>query len=356
MTKRDELQKEFANLWIAKEMFGILYLCPRFGKIFTTINILERRKELINILIAYPDKKIKDSWKADFAKRNYSDEHVTYTTFASLKKHINKKYDLVIVDEIHLLSPAQILIMKQIKSVNSKILGLTGSLTSSNKKWLLTNLSLPITVNYSIAKGIEDGIIPDYRITVVTTPLLKTAVPGKDRSEKQSFNNYTYLINKVQSEGGESAFFRLQRSMIIKKSVAKLRMTKQLINDHNNDRILVFCGVTDIADSLGIPSYHSKSSERSIFEDFVAGKIPHMAVVKIGNTGVTYKPLNKVIINYFDSNAENMAQKINRCMSLEYDNPDKKADIYIVSSNEDVETKWLSKALEFFDTSKIKYL
>jgi hypothetical protein len=80
-----------------------------------------------------------------------------------------------------------------------------------------------------------------------------------------------------------------------------------------------------------------------------------MAVVKIGNTGVTYKPLNRVIINYFDSNAENLAQKINRCMAMEYDTPDKKAHIYIISSNEEVELKWLKKALEFFDKSKINY-
>ena len=71
---------------------------------------------------------------------------------------------------------------------------------------------------------------------------------------------------------------------------------------------------------------------------------------------MTYKPLNRVIINYFDSNGENLAQKINRCMAMEYDNPEKKAQIYIVCSTEDVEAKWLKKALEFFDKSKIKFI
>ena len=79
-----------------------------------------------------------------------------------------------------------------------------------------------------------------------------------------------------------------------------------------------------IADELGIPSYHSKSSEKQIFDDFAEGVGNHLAVVKIGNTGVTYKPLNKVIINYFDSNGENLAQKINRCMAMEYNTPEKK--------------------------------
>jgi hypothetical protein len=43
-------------------------------------------------------------------------------------------------------------------------------------------------------------------------------------------------------------------------------------------------------------------------------------------------------------------------MAMEYDTPDKKAQIYIISSNEKVEEKWLNKALEFFDKSKIKYV
>ena len=57
--------------------FGILNLCPRFGKIYTSINILEDLKPE-SILIAYPDNKIKDSWQSDFEDRGYDDSHVTY--------------------------------------------------------------------------------------------------------------------------------------------------------------------------------------------------------------------------------------------------------------------------------------
>jgi hypothetical protein len=41
-------------------------------------------------------------------------------------------------------------------------------------------------------------------------------------------------------------------------------------------------------------------------------------------------------------------------MAMEYNNPDKKAQIYIISTNEEVEEKWLNKSLEFFDKDKIK--
>ena len=113
MTIRDQRQQEFANIWINSGKHGILNLCPRFGKIYTTINIIEKLKPK-SILIAYPDNKIKQSWKDDFTKRGFNDSNVTYTTHLSLKKFTENMYDLVVIDEIHLLSEAQIEAAKEI--------------------------------------------------------------------------------------------------------------------------------------------------------------------------------------------------------------------------------------------------
>jgi superfamily II DNA or RNA helicase len=359
MSLRDERQKEFADIWLNQGRFGILNLCPRFGKIYTTINILKKLDDDISILIAYPDVKIKDSWEEDFKSRNYNNENIHYTTHLSLHKHTDKVYDLVIIDEIHLLSDAQIEASKEIILRNHEILGLTGTLSSWTETKLLEELSLSVIATYPIEQAIEEGVIVDYEIKVIKVPLdniTKIQYKKNLKTEKQQFDAYGYVINKMQYAGGDTMFLRLSRMRIIQNSLSKLNKTKEILNNNKNERILVFCGLTKIADSLGIPSYHSKSSEKDIFQDFAEGKGNHLAVVKIGNTGVTYKPLNKVIINYFDSNAENLAQKINRCMAMEYNTPDKKAHIYIISSNEEVELKWLNKALEFFDKSKIKYV
>ena len=43
-------------------------------------------------------------------------------------------------------------------------------------------------------------------------------------------------------------------------------------------------------------------------------------------------------------------------MGMEYNNPEKKAKIYIVTSNEEAELEWLRKGLEFFDPEKINYV
>jgi len=358
MNIRDQRQEEFADIFIRTGMFGILDLCPRFGKIFTTINILEK-VFCKRVLIAYPDKNIKESWERDFEKRKYADSEIIYSTHMSLKKFSGEYFDLVVIDEIHLLSAAQIEAVKELRRTNRKILGLTGTLSSWTKTDLMKQLHLPVVGKYSIAQAIEEKIISDYEITIVQVPLdtrILIDYGKKIRTEKQRFDSFSWVINKLQLEGKENMFMRLKRLSIIKESLGKKNKTISLLKELSQERILVFCGVTKIADELGIPSYHSKSSEKHIFKDFSEGKGNHLAVCKLGNTGVTYKPLNRVIINYFDSNSQNLTQKINRCMGFEYDNPEKKAKIFIISSNEEVELKWLQQSLEFFDKSKIKYV
>ena len=357
MTLRDKRQQEFADVWLNGK-WGILNLCPRFGKIRTTINILKKMRPT-TILIAYPDVKIKESWQDEFRACEYVSSFITYTTHLSLHKYQDDVFDLVVIDEIHLLSEAQIEAARALLEYNPQVLGLTGTMTTYTQRTLLDELDLPVIAEYPIEQAIDEGVIVNYEISVIRVSLDDKRVndyKGKKRTEKKQFDSYGWVIDSLERQGKNTMFLRLARMRIIQNSLAKMEATRKLLAKHKNERVLVFCGITKIADSLGIPSYHSKSDEKQVFEDFAEGKGNHLAVVKIGNTGVTYKPLNRVIINYFDSNAENLAQKINRCMAMEYNTPDKKAHIYIVSSNEDVELKWLKKALEFFDKEKIKYI
>ena len=95
LTLRDKRQAEFANSWLSRGKYGILYLCPRFGKIYTTINILETMDKNARVLIAYPDLKIKEAWETDFKTRKYKNPNITYTTHMSLKKYTDQIYDFV---------------------------------------------------------------------------------------------------------------------------------------------------------------------------------------------------------------------------------------------------------------------
>lgn len=360
MGLRDIRQQELADRWIDYGKFGIINAAPRFGKIKVAIKIMEKIKPK-TVLIAYPDNKIRDSWLEDFDKFGFSSPSIRFTTFLSLHKYAQERFDLVILDECHLLSDAQMEVCKTLIASQARrcVLGLTGTLSRWTAKGLSEELSLPVVAKYSIEMAIKEGILPDYEINVVRVSLddrIMNDYNGKRTTEKKKFANYKWVVDKLEREEKPSFHMKLKMIGILQSSIAKRDATIRLIEKFKDERLLVFCGRTEIADSLGIPSYHSKSSEKDVWDDFVGGISKHLAVVKIGNSGVTYLPLNKVIINHFDSNPETMTQRVNRCMSMEYDNPEKKASIWIVCSTEKKEIDWLANSLSMFDKNKIKYI
>jgi superfamily II DNA or RNA helicase len=355
MSIRDRLQQEWAKKCLETRN-GILDVAPRAGKCRVGVLVFRELEPTERIVIAYPDASIKQSWVDEFEETKYYNPNIQFTTFRSLEKWINEEGVLFVVDECHLLSDNNIASVKQIQAKND-VLAFTGTLGKETKKKLNLELGWPVIVKYTQQQAINDGIVTDYRITVVTVSLDNQTLiqySKKKNTEKRQFDAYSYVITKTENEGKDSMFMKLGRRRIIQGSIGKLNKTKQLLEQFKNERVLVFCGLIKIADSLGIPTHHSKSDDN--LEKFAKGEIPHLAVVRMGNAGITYKPLNKVIINSFDSNSENMQQRINRAMNMEYDNPEKIADIYILSSDEEVELRWLNRALQPFKQEKIRWL
>jgi len=149
MNIRNIRQQEFANIWLNSERFGILNLCTRFGKIRTSIIALEKLKHN-RILICVPDLKIKNSWIADFEEFEFNRSCVTFTTYLSLKKFIDVKFDIVILDELHLMSQNQINVCKELFEINKVVLGLSGTISRETEITLLKELNLPIIAEYSM--------------------------------------------------------------------------------------------------------------------------------------------------------------------------------------------------------------
>lgn len=384
MTLRDQKQKEFADIWL-QTRFGILYLCPRFGKIKTSLYIMEEM-EHPKTLIIHPLETIRKSWEDDFVKWGYNPDNVTYCTTASLWKlaEIPDRYDLIIADEIHMFSPAQLDELGRIIAAgNNWVLGLSGTISGQTAYEIRQKTFLEITAQYDIETAIKDKVITDYEITVVLTDLDKVTKYIQPSKKKQFFlteyARYAWLtmqIDKIRAEAdlikdriqaGELlewpkvkdllGLLPIHRMHVLKKSLAKLNVTKQLLAKAimRRERTLIFCGVTEIADSLDIPVFHSKNKDLEVRDNFCAGKGDFLATVDMFEAGVTVKPISQAIINSFDSNPENLAQRVSRLTGYEYDNESKVAKIFIICTNT-IEREWLDKALEFFDLSKVKYV
>lgn len=357
---RDNLQENWANEFMNSSGKGILHLCPRAGKIRTSIRIFCKVQRALGyqprILICYPDKNIQQSWEDDFKAVGYNNPKVEYVTHISLGKVVREKYDIIVNDEIHLLSANQKINFRQIVGSNkgAYILGLSGTLSEKTEIELKLELNLKVITHYTLEEAINDGIISDYRINVVKVDLDdKTIVDvKKKRTEKAMYKAISWVIENK----GQSLFLSLRRMGIVHNSLAKIEMTKRILNSLKDKRVLVFCANNKVAKQLGIKVHTSMFKDQEEFEKYISNKSTynHMVVCKIGNTGVSFKSLDHILINAFDSNSENLTQRI--CRSLILDEKGKISNIYIVSTTEKAELKWLEKSLEFFDQSKIKYL
>ena len=356
---RDNLQEKWAKEFMPSSGKGILHLCPRSGKIRTSIRIFKKVQKLLGtkpkILIAYPDKNIQQSWKHDFDEVKYSTSDVEYITHISLAKVKKNDYDIIVCDEIHLLSANQKTQLKELIKHNQKsyVIGLSGTLSEKTELELRQELKLPVITEYTLDEAISDGIISDYKIHVVKVDLDNTTIVDKKkkRTEKQKYKAITWVIENK----GQSLFLSLSRMRIVHNSLAKIAMTKRILSKLSDKRTLVFCANNKVAKELGCKIHTSKFFDQDEFEKFIGdtSKHNHYAVCKIGNTGVSFKSLSHIVINAFDSNSENLTQRI--CRSLILDEKGKVSNIYIVTSTEKAELRWLEKSLEFFDQNKIKY-
>lgn len=358
MTLRDKRQLEFAEQFVREGERGIADLFVRFGKCRMAINVFNITKPS-SILISYPDNKIKKSWTDEFKALGFDYDHVTFTNHRSLSKFQEEQFDLVVLDEVHLLSSSQLFVVQEMSFLNKKMLGLTGTLSDWTKRELSKTLDLKVIAKYPIEQAIEEGVVADYEIIVMEVPLDNTIIQKfgkKDTTERKRIAALQWVCDKLEEEEKSNFYMKLQMMKIFQNSLAKKRKIMSLLSKHKNERVLVFCGSKEFSESLGIPYHHSSSDNSEEFTEFASGKGSHMAVIRIGATGVTFKPLNRIIINAIDSNPENMTQKIGRCMAVENGNPDKKSKIYIIVTPASLEMKWLKRSLEFFDKKKIKYL
>jgi superfamily II DNA or RNA helicase len=219
---------------------------------------------------------------------------------------------------------------------------------------------MSVCFHYSIEKAVKEGILADYQISIHLVDLDDKSAYIKTSkgmvTEKKRYNQFVWLTNKLSVEGKSTFFIDLKIISLLQNSLAKKNKTLQILKKSKNERVLIFCGTTDTADSLEIPTYHSKSKDKELFHSFCNGEGNHLATIKMMQSGITILPISKGVINYLSGNPEDSAQKICRFLNIEYDNLSKKADIQIICSNTSFEKERLRTALMFFDQDKIEYL
>lgn len=356
--KQSEIQEEYIDTTVKffkTRNNGYLDLAMRFGKCRTTIEVLKRLYNYdCTVLIAYPDNKLKQTWINEITLWQYDNPNIKFVNFSSIKNYTNFIFDFIIIDEFHSASDNERDYFMEMFGEDTRVLGLSGTVSKDTK----LNWQLPLIAKYSTLDGIEDGILADYQITVhfvdLDNKVLIKDSKGKLKTEKQKYNGYTWVIERLKRNGGNIMFTALARNRLSQSSIGKMNYLKKLLKNLEDKRVLVFTGLSKVADSIGIPSYHSKSKDDSNFKAFQEGKENHLALAAMGKVGVTYPQLDCVILINFTYNAEESSQILNRAIKLDYS--DKVADLHVIALNEDPEIKKVKESLSMLDQKKIKYI
>jgi len=353
---QDELLAKSIDFY-KKERFGFLNVGMRVGKSLLAIKIAKSLYSYdCTILLAYPENSLIGNWEREMIKWSYFNPNITFCNFSSLHKYKDKIFDFIIIDEMHSTSDGERDYCHQIMTndENTLVLGLSGTISKETEgKWGLKEIA-----KYSLSSAIKDKIIADYQITVHLVDLdnsIKTPnKKGKMLTEKQKYDNLSFVIQQMKYKGQNFMHLALSRNRLSLSSIGKMNFLKKLLFQLQGKRCIIFTGLADVADGIGIPSYHSKSENDENLQKFQRGEINHLALVEKGKTGLTYKSLDSVILLNFTYNAENSAQSISRSLQLDYTG--KVANIHILAIKEPPEIKKIKESLSMLDSNKIKYI
>jgi superfamily II DNA or RNA helicase len=357
---REKIQKEALDRIINHKFKGILMVAPRVGKTKILIDAVNQFEGTVTVISKYNT--ILEGWQGELEKWNCNKD-ITFVNQMSLTKE--HKSDLLICDECHTLSDAQI---ENIQSIGFKnVLGATGTI-SKETFFKIRPIFKRVIYEYPIEQAIKDKIISNYKITVITLPLdskdkyvpsgtiakpfLSTEAQAYSYFTSQ-FNRFKILSHKDKKFENTKFLYAGKRSRFIYGAKSKLDLVKRFLSKVK-DKTLIFTVLTDIANELAPHSYHSKTrTDEDNLQAFINDEFDRLAVCNMVSMGITIPNLKVGIFHQLQSAPEAAQQKIMRMCN--YVAPNVVADIYIFAYEGTVDIDWVNKALEPFDQKKIKY-
>lgn len=306
---RSEIQDALSNVI---HPFKIYEICTGFGKSLCAMKEMNKQKCLVvcSQVVHF------QNWIDDAIKWNIDYSKWEFTTYNSLHKYNDHKYEYLILDECQKTSELR---TDWIMAINyKKLIALSATIPYEVKKRLFT-LGKPKAFKLPIQKAWDWSILPKPNIKVVNCTLDDTIqnleyIKGKDKKKKtvkityeqylttykymkgskkpnliikctqkqyhqiilDQFDTYNYIL-KANNYTGVDYIFNLKRNLGARRkeffSNCKLSVVKKIIDKHKNDRVIVFCNKKDQADTIAdyckVKAIHSgKKNIQKTIDDF----------------------------------------------------------------------------------------
>ena len=358
MTK-NEIQRIIIDK-IKKAYFrGIVLASVRSGKtrqLLTAIREMSDNDLDTTILVGYPNTDIKNSWIDECEKLEYY-PNITYSTFKSLKKVQDNKYDFVVFDEAHSIPPNNILpIVSKLVKNNDKVILASGTYSEDTLLNLKFSTGLQQIVNYSTDDAINDGIVNNFKVEVHLFKLDNTKsvqFGGLKKWYSTDYKECQRMSKKIDNSFGQdkmmAALFRMK---MINSCQSLIRVVKKWIEDNPNKRFILFTGDEKVGLNYNIPMFNSKSKNNDVLKDFQEYRSNSLCLIKKGGTGVTYEGLDTILITDINSNSETLEQRCGRSLLFE---EGKESVVHIFCSTEQFQLKWLESSLKSINQDRISY-
>ena len=356
---RNEVQRIIIDK-IKNALFrGIILASVRSGKTRILLNAIremsDNEEENISILLVYPNTDIKNSWINEMDKLYYFPK-ITWSTFKSLKKYENIKYDYIIIDEGHSIPKDNILpIVSKIVKNNDKIIIASGTYSEETLLNLKFSTGLQQIVDYSTDDAIKDGIVNNFKVEVHLFKLDNTKsvqFGGLKKWYSTDYKECLRMSKKIDNSFGQdkmmAALFRMK---MINSCQSLIRNVQQWIKDNPDKRFILFTGDEKVGMNYNIPMFNSKSKNNDVLKDFQEYRSNSLCLIKKGGTGVTYEGLDTILITDINSNSETLEQRCGRSLLFE---EGKESTVHIFCSNESFQLKWLESALSSINKDRVR--
>lgn len=365
---REELSEEILFFAVEKKHM-LLELPTGVGKTFNALNILKNKKLDKPILVLVPERALIKNFKDDAIKLGFDSliKGATVICYQSLKKHVDKEFSAVILDEAHrATSNLRIEYLQQIKF--DYLIALSATVHDEVEEALKT------LVNYEkfslpLSDAIDRGLVPEPDFRVIEMELddklfRNTFLYGKkpvkctDKDYYQKISNsITYWKDRYDEEGDEWLKTRMLREgsnrikFLAEKKTEKIR--EILSGIPQNAKCIVFCGSVDQAIELGgkktVSSRNKGKTNSTIIKEYNEGKTNRIFARDMLKEGMNLTDTKYGIIGHLNSKERNFIQMAGRLLR------DDEPIVYILVFKGTVDERNFNNSTSKVDNSYMSY-
>ena len=379
-------QKKALNKWASNNFIGSIIAGTGFGKSRCGVLAVEfalkqcqkartngyRKKHLYSgrALILVPTIQLQDQFREEFCKWDLERclDNVDILCYQSAYKLVDKYYDIVVCDEIHLGLSLE---YRKFFDNNTydKLLCMTATLPEEEEYKELLHKLAPTAYSITLDKCVTLGIVSPYEIYCVPISLTDSEREDyKNINNKfvrckyalgqfDAFNNAKYILSDSNSHPEDkrvaAQFYQAirERKSIVDFAENKITTFQKLVSDNIDNKILVFSGANNFTDQLCesvsplAVSYHSgktKKQKASALQQFRDDSINILCSTKALNQGLDIPNANMGIICGLTSKSLSMIQRIGRLIRYQ---EGKIGSVYILYVKDSQEEKWLKNSV-----------